>query len=157
MSAFQRILVVSDTHGHRHNLRHLLSLHSEAVASFNLGDGADDMEAVAEEYPALTVYGVRGNCDSALRLTPEEREVAVSGVRFLATHGHTYGVKSSLLRLCGEAYNRGVQFALFGHTHQPLLQREEGLYLLNPGSLQEGCYAVVDITPTGSFPHLERL
>jgi predicted phosphodiesterase len=56
-----------------------------------------------------------------------------------------------------EARSRGVQVALFGHTHQPLLHREEGLILLNPGSVRDGNYAVLDITKTGIFPHLERL
>lgn len=157
MSAFIRVLVVSDSHGNRRNLRAVLERHADAAAVFHLGDGAVDMENVAEDFPAVTVYGVCGNCDSALRLTPESVETVVGGKRFFAAHGHAFGVKSSPLRFLMEARSRLVDVALFGHTHQPLLHGEEGLILLNPGSVRDGCYAVIDVVNGAIFPHLERL
>lgn len=157
MSSFVRFLVVSDSHGNRRNLRAVLERHADAAAVFHLGDGAADLEAVAEEFPAIATYGVCGNCDSALRLIPEDVEVMVGGKRFFAAHGHRYGVKSSPLRFLMEARSRGVDVALFGHTHQPLIHREVGLILLNPGSVRDGCYGVIDVLPGGIFPHLETL
>lgn len=157
MSSFTRILVVSDSHGNRRSLRTVVERHPDTVAVFHLGDGAVDFEMVAEDFPALTAYGVCGNCDSALRLIPEEVETMVCGKRVLAVHGHRYGVKSSPLRLLLEARSRGVDLVLFGHTHQPLLHSEEGLILLNPGSVRDGYYAVVDIVGDAIFPHLERV
>lgn len=39
---------------------------------------------------------------------------------------------------------------LFGHTHQPLTEYDDGLYMLNPGSLHGGgTYGVLDITAAG--------
>lgn len=157
MSSFSRWIVVSDSHGDRRSLRAVLDLHADAKGVFHLGDGAMDMERLAEEYPSLTIYQVTGNCDSALRLIPTEQEVMVDGRRVLAVHGHLYGVKSSPLRLLLAARQRGANVALFGHTHQPLLHGEEGLYLLNPGSIRQGQYALLDITASGVFPHLEQL
>ena len=158
MPSFLRILVVSDSHGDRRSLRRILDLHGEAACVFHLGDGAADMEALAEDYPTAVVYGVAGNCDSRLRLFPEEQEVLVGGKRIFAAHGHAFGVKHSPLRFAHGARQRQADIALFGHTHQPLLHREDGLILLNPGSvMQGGHYALVDITDGGVLPHLEQL
>ena len=58
------------------------------------------------------------------------------------THGHYYQVSLSLNYLREEARQRGVDIAMFGHTHRPVLEQEEGLTILNPGSIsyprQEG-------------------
>ena len=52
--------------------------------------------------------------------------------------------------LSAEAQRRGAAVAMFGHTHEALCRYEDGLYLLNPGSLRFGSsYAMVDITDNG--------
>lgn len=157
MSSFTRLIVVSDSHGDRRSLRAVLDRHADAAAVFHLGDGAADMERLSQEYPSMTVYQAAGNCDSTLRLIPEEQEVILGGQRIFAVHGHHYGVKSSPLRFLLAARGRGAQLVLFGHTHQPLLHGEEGLYLLNPGSVRQGQYALIDLLPSSVFPHLEQL
>ena len=53
------------------------------------------------------------------------------------THGNVYGVSLGTERILDEAYSRGVQIAVFGHTHRPLVEQHGNLYLINPGSL---CY-----------------
>ena len=37
---------------------------------------------------------------------------------------------------------------IFGHTHMPITEYDNELYLLNPGSLQyaDGTYGIIDIT-----------
>ena len=153
-----RIIAVSDSHGDRRSLRAILERHADADAVFHLGDGATDMEALTEEFPHLRIYQVGGNCDSALRLFPAEQEVVLGGARFFAVHGHAFGVKSSPLRLLFAARERGARVVLFGHTHHPLVHGEEGLCLVNPGSVRDGRYALIDLTsPDGVFAHLERL
>lgn len=50
---------------------------------------------------------------------------------------------------------RQADLLLFGHTHQPLTDYEDGLYLMNPGSLgYGGTYGYVDITPAGIVTNL---
>lgn len=45
---------------------------------------------------------------------------------------------------------RQADILLFGHTHQPLTDYDDGLYILNPGSLRgRGTYGLLDVTPTG--------
>ena len=48
------------------------------------------------------------------------------------------------------ARERQADILLFGHTHQPLTDYDDGLYILNPGSLRgRGTYGLLDVTPTG--------
>ena len=42
-----------------------------------------------------------------------------------------------------------ADICLFGHTHQQMTDYRDGLYLMNPGAVAEGCYGMVDITPGG--------
>ena len=48
----------------------------------------------------------------------------------------------TLERLRAEAKERGMQIAMFGHTHRPLIDQSGPVTLINPGSLsyprQEG-------------------
>ena len=53
--------------------------------------------------------------------------------RTFLTHGHFYSVSVGTERLIDEAQDRGVQIAMFGHTHKPYLERRGDLTVLNPG------------------------
>ena len=57
------------------------------------------------------------------------------------------------------ARERKAQVALFGHTHHALEEYDDGLYLLNPGSLNswEPSYGTVDITPQGIVTNVVKL
>ncbi len=132
-----KILVFSDSHGNRHAM-------SEVVAAeqpdevFYLGDGLADLDLLRVENPALPITAVAGNCDR-MGSAPWESTVERAGKRFFLTHGHTYSVKSGPGGLIAEAKRQGVDATLFGHTHQPLCEKVNGLWLLNPGSVGWRC------------------
>jgi putative phosphoesterase len=65
------------------------------------------------------------------------------------THGHCLGVKYGFLNLFERAKETNADIALFGHTHEPLVEYEDGLWLFNPGSIHEHSYGFADITPAG--------
>ena len=48
-------------------------------------------------------------------------------------------------------HKRNADIVLFGHTHLPITEYDDELYLLNPGSLQyaDGTYGIIDITDAG--------
>ena len=50
-----------------------------------------------------------------------------------------YGVKYDLDTISDAAAARGAQVALFGHTHIPVAERRNGVFLFNPGSCGR-CY-----------------
>lgn len=153
-----RILVVSDTHGDRYALQSALWEQPEASLVFHLGDGARELATVAAENPDRTFFGVRGNCDPAFCDLLGNREETVGGRRIFFTHGHLWSVKFGLTRIACAARERQADIVLFGHTHTPFSAYDDGLYLINPGSLGYGRqYATVDIVPGGVMPILHTL
>ena len=111
-----------------------------------------EAEAVAARFPDRMFWQVRGNGDFALGSADllYAREETLGGKRLFFTHGHLYGVKTGLYRVCCAARERQADILLFGHTHQPLTDYDDGLYILNPGSLRgRGTYGLLDVTPTG--------
>jgi putative phosphoesterase len=66
------------------------------------------------------------------------------------THGDIYRVKNGLEALVRKALAEKATVALFGHTHTPLVQSEEGVLLVNPGTLmgasRNKSYAILTVT-----------
>lgn len=148
-----RILVVSDSHGDRVSLLRVLEMHREANAVFFLGDGeADFMSAeVSRLLVDKKVTAVRGNCDMYSEL-PKEELIPLGGKRILALHGHTRGAKYGLGAMqtaAEEEYNADV--VLYGHTHNPSVERVNDVYYFCPGSIRQGDYGMLDITDKGEI------
>ena len=151
-----RILVLSDSHGNTAALRKAINAQKEAKHIFFLGDNIRDIESVKDDYPDRTFYSVSGNCDyGSLALTTDI--AVIEGRKILFTHGHKFLVKQSTVPLRHAAAQRNIQIALFCHTHIPVTVYEEGVWLVNPGSVsapREGrpTYAVIDIEQNGIMP-----
>ena len=101
-------------------------------AVIHLGDHLEDAESMESVFSGVDFYHVPGNCDYAAQI-PANLEIEVDGVRIFLTHGHLFSVKSGTQRLLLEAQRRGVQLALFGHTHQAFCEEIDGVTLFNPG------------------------
>lgn len=153
-----RILVVSDSHGNDAALRRALLSQPKAEVVIHLGDGEEELQRARGSFPEKTFLQVKGNCDWGSSLPPVG-EYTVDGVKIFYTHGHLYGVKSGLYTLACAARERKARVALFGHTHHALEEYDDGLYLLNPGSLNswEPSYGTVDITPQGIVTNVVKL
>ncbi len=145
-----RILVVSDTHGDAGNLRRVLLQQRKAEVVIHLGDGEEEMDALRGSFPEKMILQVRGNCDWGSQL-PLFGEITLEGKRIYYTHGHIHRVKYGYYEIAAAARERKADIVLFGHTHTPLQEYEDGLYMLNPGSLSGygATYGYVDITPAG--------
>ena len=68
------------------------------------------------------------------------------------THGHNYYVSMGSEIIAREARARGFDIVMYGHTHKPVVNRQEGIIAVNPGSLsyprQEGrrpSYIVMEV------------
>lgn len=67
------------------------------------------------------------------------RKTAVLGdCRVLICHGHTCGVKTSLLTAGLKAEQDHLDAFLFGHTHKPLVDKRGRTLFLNPGTVGKG-------------------
>ena len=144
-----KLLVFSDTPNSPSRLLDVAGREKGVTALFHLGDGPHDADLLADLYPAIPLYRVRGNCDYA-SFDPDEGITPFGGVLFYYTHGHLLGVKQDLWQLARRAKKAGAQVALFGHTHLPLCESREGIQLFNPGSLNvprsgRGSYGVITL------------
>jgi uncharacterized protein len=144
---FMKIMIVSDTHGNY--LAPLTLLNgSDAKILIHLGDEISDA-MVIEPQLDIPLIKVPGNCDH--RATePRELFETIAGMKFLITHGDTYRVKFGLESIVRKAVEEKAAVALFGHTHTPCVHKQDGVLLVNPGTLMAGSdsksYAILTIT-----------
>lgn len=152
-----RILVVSDTHGDTRNLIETIRCNSKAEVIIHCGDGADDVSEVKALFSDRMFISVRGNCDLCCD-APYTESITLEGKKLLVTHGHLYSVKYDLYSLACFARQEQADMVLFGHTHVPASVYDDGLYMLNPGSLRGygGSYALVDITDKGILTNIVK-
>ena len=88
--------------------------------------------ALLDELAAYApVEAVRGNLDPPGTDLPETREFGFGGARVAMIHdsGPRRGRRARMRRRFPDA-----RVVVFGHSHIPLLEDENGLMLLNPGS-----------------------
>ena len=134
-----KILVLSDSHSTLRIMRLAVeSLKPNAIV--HLGDYFDDGEVIHEENAGIPFYSVPGNCDKYRMFSPQPETLCcmVCGVRIYMTHGHNHYVKQSLYSLLQDAKASNAQAVLFGHTHVPVCEQSDGLWILNPGSCGNG-------------------
>ena len=89
-----------------------------------------------------------GNCDWGAVDAPEVL-TEYGGVRILMMHGHTRHVKAGAMSAVYAAREMGAQILLYGHTHQPLVDFDGTLWVMNPGSVGRGSpctYGIITIT-----------
>jgi putative phosphoesterase len=131
------MLIISDSHGNISALRTVLSRGREIApdCAVFLGDGILDLERAAAAAGFSCVWHkVRGNNDPVFNV-PEAAVLDICEHRFFLCHGHRYSLYRGYDALAAAARNNGADAALFGHTHVPSLDNEDGLLLINPGSV----------------------
>ena len=152
-----RVIVLSDSHGFTGRLSTVLTVAEQGGpidAIIHLGDGYYDLQELDVELPP--VYQVAGNCDHFLSDTLDF--VTLSGARILLTHGHYQHVRDGLDDLFSLAREEKCRAALYGHTHIQKMEWRSGILLLNPGAVNDGRYAVLNINRLGAIdPELKHL
>lgn len=143
-----RILVVSDSHGDVFALRCAIEAQPKARMIIHLGDGERDMDTLAVSLGEIIKVQVKGNGDFG-SLSPTSSVEIVEGKRIYCTHGHLERAKYGNYELISAARGEKADIVLFGHTHMPENDYDDGLYMFNPGSIRLGDYGVVDITKAG--------
>lgn len=144
-----RIVVISDSHKAMGNLFDIIEMHkADADLFIFLGDMDDDFDNVIDVYPMLKYYRVAGNNDWYSSY-PEEQLIECSGKRIFFAHGHTYRVKMGYENIIEKAKSVNADICLFGHTHVQYTNYDDGLYIMNPGSVRQYKYGMVDILDNG--------
>lgn len=160
--AMPRAIVFSDSHGDYDALERIMERHCENAELFiHLGDGERELEYLRYVYPEKKILFVRGNCDYASS-APDYDLVDFCGKRIFFTHGYLYGVKGGTEQIVEEAHKHAADILLFGHTHLPLVERSDELYIMNPGSCSRPrsgapSYGVIDFTDSGIFMYTTNI
>ena len=144
-----RLLVLSDSHGDIPSLEIAIKNEKTADAVIFLGDGLNDLEQVSHLLNGKTVIAVAGNCDSAMSPYPRRAVEVFADKTVYCTHGFVEKVKFGFDTLKTSALYSDANIVLFGHTHIPYTSYDDGLYLMNPGSVRQNSCGIVDITPQG--------
>lgn len=119
-----------------------------------MGDCIRDAEDLSREFPTLPICTVPGNNDWFSDVA-KEKTIRLGDTNIFLCHGHTTGVKSGTDVQLAKALRQNCTVSLFGHTHSPYLHRQEGVLLINPGSLTYGgTYAILTLR-TGEEPQGE--
>lgn len=144
-----RLLVLSDSHGDVISLKMAIDNTPDCDAVIFLGDGASDLMKISPIISHKTVIAVKGNCDSSLCIYPEKALEKFGNKLVYCTHGYAEHVKFGLNELKTKAKEDGAEIVLYGHTHRPYTEYDDGLYIMNPGSVRENSCGIVDITSKG--------
>ncbi len=130
--------VISDTHIHLRGARRMPPEVVDLFIRFRVGlilhagdvNTSGVLLALSEVAPVLAV---QGNNDDAILMEnlPEAVEFTVGPHRFGMIHGH--GGASARSEAKRQFAGR-VECAVYGHSHIPLIERDSGTILFNPGS-----------------------
>ena len=149
-----KVLVVSDTHKRDGNFYEVLEKVGPVDMVIHCGD-AEGSEYEYEEIVSCPIHMVAGNNDFFTGLS-RELEIMIGRYKVWITHGHQYYVSMSSETIKEEAIDRGVDIVFYGHTHRPVIEIDEEIIAINPGSLsyprQEGrqaSYVLMDIDREG--------
>lgn len=156
-----RIIVMSDSHKNFAAIEKIVSRNLDADLFIHLGDGESDVNYVITKYPEIAskFYHVCGNCDYN-SLSPEILTLNVMNHRIFASHGHIQGVKYSVSDLIYSAKENNCDIALYGHTHISHNSYNDGIYIMNPGSVsipkdgRKPSFGCIDISHAGILTHI---
>lgn len=156
-----RALIVSDTHGRHGGLDRALQEAGNIDMLIHLGDvegGETYIDAVAD----CEKHIIRGNNDFFSEL-PREEEFYIGSHKVFITHGHAYYVSLDPEYIREEGKARGAEIVMFGHTHRPFFEDDNGIIVLNPGSLsfprqegRKGSYMILEMDEDGGLEFSQK-
>lgn len=158
-SKIMKIIVMSDSHNSFFSLNKIF-FNYHADLYLHLGDGERELNQIAIKYPEKQILHVKGNCDlmsfseDELIFSPDDKYTV------FAVHGHKYNVKHSLEPLKTAARKKGADILLYGHTHERFCSYEDGLYIMNPGSVscprnsRKPSFGIIELTDSGIMTNI---
>ena len=142
-----KILVVSDNHGNENSLEELIYLYKDQV-DYWLHCGDSEFKS---SHPLWNTFKtVNGNMDYRNEF-PQYLVETFEDENFVVVHGHRHQVKFSFEPMAELAKENHAHIVFYGHTHIAKVDKEAGVYFINPGSIaqprgprREGSYAIYE-------------
>ena len=135
-----RFFVCSDIHEAESRLEMYLANQSGIDTVIVCGDlemEVYDVEEIIRRYTSRS----RVPDQITVTLTPKHRA--------LVTHGHLYRANRELMAYA--AKENHCDIVIYGHTHIPLDKEEYGIRFLNPGSVRDGSYMIIETDGNGDM------
>ena len=128
-----KVLIFADSHGYNMAMAFAVD-REEPDAVIHLGDHAEDAREIERVFP-LCRSAVCGATTILIRSAAECGCDTGRRADYI-THGHRerVGMLSSGI-VPQRAYEEHCALAFFGHTHRMMLERENGVWVCNPGSI----------------------
>lgn len=146
-----KLLILSDSHGALADMIDIVEREAPDEI-IHLGDCWRDAEKLNYAYPGIPLYMVPGNCDDCYGKNDRlllERE----GWKILLAHGHQWRVKSGTALALAAGRESGAHILLYGHTHRSECRNDQGMWVMNPGTVggkyAPATYGVIEISPDG--------
>lgn len=130
-----KVMIVSDTHGRLQNLKKALDVEKPIDVLLHCGDVTGD-ENIIRRMAGCHVRIVSGNMDFGSGC-PERDIFSIGSHKFLLCHGHRMSVNSGNEMLASHARALGAEAAFYGHTHKPEISMNNGVRIVNPGSISQ--------------------
>ncbi|MBP5159040.1 MAG: metallophosphoesterase family protein [Lachnospiraceae bacterium] len=127
----KKIVIVSDTHGRCETLERVMRIESPMDMLIHLGDVCSDEDYIEAIAHCPTVM-IAGNNDYLTHL-PRTKALRLGNASIHMEHGHRFSMGTS--QIVRDAKDLGVNVMMYGHTHVPVLEKHDGIWLVNPGSL----------------------
>lgn len=119
----------------------------------HLGDCWRDAETLDCAYPKIPLYMVPGNCDDCYGKN-DKLFLERKGWKILLAHGHQWRVKSGMSWALATGREAGVHILLYGHTHMADCRRDQGMWVMNPGTVggryAPATYGVIELEDGGA-------
>lgn len=127
-----RILILSDNHS-----RTIDFDTAEFDVVIHCGDYGRCFNILDED----NILFVKGNCDIH---GDEEIYDIIDNKNIFIAHGNRYDVKYTLTYLVEKAKLKNIDYCFYGHTHSQDYFICDGITFINPGSYQNGYYAIIE-------------
>ena len=124
-----KVLICSDSHTRLDYFQKVMNLEEPEMVIF-AGDHSTDAMDMALIYSEIPFRIVKGNTDY------------LNGKKVFLTHGHLYGVKSTMREIEAKAEEVEADICIFGHTHREYMNEKNNIIYLNPGALQDKKYVI---------------
>lgn len=125
---------MSDTHGDIDEISKVIARERPFDMFIHCGDLCGAENVLEAKLSDCIVHMVGGNCDYSRDL-PDIKEFHIGKLKVVLLHGHKYHVNYDISSLFYLAREREADIVMFGHIHVPVLVQEQGVTILNPGSL----------------------
>lgn len=154
-----KVILVSDSHGFTDNIIEAIEKEPDCDTIFFLGDGISDIEKCIVHYPQKKFFCVKGNNDYWDKKHDIVAYKYLEGNTIVYTHGHTFDVRRTLSDLADHAQSVMAGVAFYGHTHKADIYYDgyKKVYMVNPGAICSGNYAVVTLNEKGADAKLKTI